>query len=289
MAGTVQNRSKVAISSLALFCVALFLASYSSKHSAVTGLGGLLVHEALRPFQLILEGVSQKVTGLWDDYLALLDVRQENKRLKDRLQVLEVENSGLVEWQEEIKRLRGLVGIAQEQSFQGVAADVIGYDPSNWVQAVTVDKGSAEGVGLHMPAIMGNSVVGQVIAVSPHVARVLLIVDHSSGVDSIVQSSRVRGVVEGLGKELCELRYVLQEEEIEVGDRIVTSGMDGIFPKGLVLGIVSEVDKKGEGLFQAIKVKPSVTFSRLETLFIVTNAGGRSAEIELLAGEKKGR
>jgi len=210
MVGAVQNRSKVAVSSLVLFCLALFLTSYSSKHRWVTGLGGAMVHEILRPAQLLLEGVSQRITGVWDDYISLLDVRQDNKRLTERLQALEVENSSLVEWQEEIKRLRSLVGVAEEHAFEGVAADVIGYDPSNWVQAVTVDKGSLDGVRLQMPAIKGNAVVGQVVAVSPHVSRILLIVDHSSGVDSIVQSSRVRGVIEGLGKELCELRYILQ-------------------------------------------------------------------------------
>jgi len=129
-----------------------------------------------------------------------------------------------------------------------------------------------------MPVIKGNALVGQVVVVSPNTSRVLLIIDHSSGVDSLIQSSRVRGVVEGLGRDVCELRYVPREEEVAIGDRIITSGVDGVYPKGLMVGLVSDVDKGAGSLFWSVKVKPAVNFSRLETVLIITSAGQVMAE-----------
>jgi len=151
MAGAVQNRSKVTVTCFLLFCAALALTSYSSKNPSLTGVGALITSESLRPFQKLLSGTSKWLVRLWDGYVNLIDVQQENQRLRARLQALEAENSKLFEWQEEVKRLKSLLGIAQEYGLQGLAAEVIGYDPSNWVRAVTVDKGSRDGIKRGMP------------------------------------------------------------------------------------------------------------------------------------------
>ncbi|RIL08490.1 MAG: rod shape-determining protein MreC, partial [Proteobacteria bacterium] len=222
--------------SMALFFVSLFLTAYSARNPGLAAAGSALVAEGLRPLQSLLRAGSSTASELWNGYLALIDTEKENLFLKERLAALEVENSRLGEWEGEITRLREMVNVSQERGFQGLAADVIGYDSTNWVRAITVSRGSEDGVRIGMPVIQGNAVVGQVIAAGPRSARVLLITDHSSGIDGLVQSSRVRGTVEGSGSGDCQLNYVLSDEDVSVGDRVITSGMDGIYPKGLLIG-----------------------------------------------------
>jgi rod shape-determining protein MreC len=267
------------------FATALALSAYSARNPWVAKIGVNLVGEVLRPLEFLVVGGSENVTGVWSHYVWLVDVRKENERIKERVEALEAENSRLLEGENELKRLRKLVNAAEDRQIEGIAAEVIGYDPSNWVRAVTVDKGSLVGIAAGMPVIEGDAVVGQVIAVSPNTARVLLLTDHASAVDALVQSSRARGVVHGLGKEYSELRYVLQEDVVAVGDRIITSGMDGIFPKGLTIGVVSEAQKAGAGMFQSVRVEPAADISKLESVLIVTEG---VAESELPAVSEKG-
>jgi rod shape-determining protein MreC len=119
--------------------------------------------------------------------------------------------------------------------------------------------------------VHARGVVGQVIAVSPNSARILLMTDHSSGIDAIVQGSRIRGVVEGSGTQMSQLRYVTREFSIKTDELVLTSGMDGVFPKGLLLGTVSAVQSSGGGMFQTVEVRPSVDFVRLEEVLILTS------------------
>jgi rod shape-determining protein MreC len=272
MSAQLTNRSRLAGTSFFLFCLALFLSTYSAKHPAVSQSGSALVSYVLRPFQSMNHGFNRTLSSLWEDYFALVGVQAENQGLRVRLEKLEAENSRLLEIENENTRLRGLLGVVKDSGFVTIVSNVIGYDASNWVQAITVDKGSADGIEVGMPVIEVNGVVGQVIGVNRNSARVLLITDASSGVDSLVQGNRVRGVVGGAGIGRCELRFVLRDDEVQVGDRLVTSGMDGVYPKGLLIGIVSAVDRSSSRLFQAIPVKPAVEFSRLENVAIITNA-----------------
>src|SRR5262249_41469697 len=111
-------------------------------------------------------------------------------------------------------------------------------------------------------------VVGQVFLVSRHAARVLLVSDHNSGVDALVQRTRARGIVQGTVDAGCGLKYVKRTEDVQVGDTVVTSGLDGIFPKGLPIGQVVAVDKRGQGLFQYAEIAPRVDFSQLEEVLV---------------------
>lgn len=268
-----QATSRVALSSFFLFCFSLFLTAYSARNRWFVELGFKAVAELLYPLQVVFRKSSQGVSGIWDGYIALIGVQEENQILRERLEALEAENSRLLEEESEVKRLRMLLNAAEEHQLQGIAANVIGYDPSNWIRAIIVDKGSTHGVETGLAVIDGDAIVGHVIATSLYSSKVLLLTDHASGIDSLVQNSRARGVVQGLGKEFCELRYVLQEDTVSVGDRIISSGMDGIFPKGLAVGVITEMPKKTEGIFQSIRVRPSAKLARLETVLIVTSKG----------------
>jgi rod shape-determining protein MreC len=270
MSEGISARARVAITSFSLLCVSLFLTAYSAKHPALVSLGGVLVSEIVTPFQSFTEFVSASGGSLWERYVYLIGVAQDNDDLRSRVQKVEGELAQLSEFRTENERLRSLLNFVSETELQGTVARVVGSDPSGWVKGVTIDKGSSSGVTVGMAAVVARGVVGQVVAASLNSARILLIADHASGVDAIVQGSRVRGVVEGSGSQVCELRYVTRDYQVKPGEMVLTSGMDGVYPKGLLIGTVAAVETGGATLFQTVEVKPAVDFSRLEEVLIVT-------------------
>lgn len=269
MNSLIDTKGRLAITCLFLFSLSLFLTAYSAKNPELGRIGFAIVAEGERPLQVFNEGLRDSVVGVWDNYVALVGIKEENRDLKERISTLEAHNSKLLEFESENKRLKSLLGVTEKTGLRGIVASVIGYDPSNWVQAVILNRGSADGVKPGMAVLQGNGLVGQVTSTSPGSSRVLLITDPLSGVDAIIQGNRARGVVEGDGSSLCTWRFVLREEEVKVGDRIITSGLDGVYPKALLVGVVLSAEVGSDGLFQAIRIKPSVDFSKLESVLVV--------------------
>lgn len=274
------SQLRVLGTSLGLFCLSLFITAYSVRNPGIAGAGSALVSQLLSPPQRVIRGLSASVASFWSHYVALIDTAAENDDLKIRLTALETDNFRLREVQQENNRLRDLLKVTEEHKLKGMVAQVIGYDASNWVQGITVDRGETDGLKPGMAVLAGTGLVGQVISVTDSSARVLLLSDHVSGVDVIVQGSRVRGVVGGSGRVDTDLeldcRYVAREDEINVGERLITSGVDGIFPPGILVGVVRSVDKRGNGLFQSVAVEPAVSFRKLEEVLIVTSWQGKS-------------
>lgn len=239
-----------------------------------------MVSFSTRPFQVLFQRSSLALSNIWSSYVGLIGVGAENVSLRERLVALEAENAKLIEIDSENKRLRALLKMGEEFKISGVTANVIGYDPTKLVQSLMLDKGTVDGVRKGMAVAGEGGVVGQVVAAGFKSSSVLLITDHGSGVDAVIQGSRTRGVVEGTGRDtcefrdVCELRYVLYDDDIKVGDRVVASGMDGIYPKGLLVGVVSKVEKKSSGLFQSVQVKPTQNLRQIETVLIITAAVG---------------
>ena len=153
-----------------------------------------------------------------------------------------------------------------------VAAEVIGQDPSSWFKSVTINKGEGDGVKRGMAVISPDGVVGQILKAAPHYATVLLVTDYNSAIDSIVQKTRARAIVEGSGENRCQLKYLLRTDEVNVGDVIVTSGLGGNFPKGLLIGEIRRVEKKGRGVFQYADLMPSVDLTKLEEVLVITES-----------------
>ncbi|OGP66144.1 MAG: rod shape-determining protein MreC, partial [Deltaproteobacteria bacterium RBG_13_47_9] len=150
-----------------------------------------------------------------------------------------------------------------------IGAEVIGQDPSSWFKSVTIDKGERDGVKQGMAVVSPIGIIGRILKTAPHYATVLLITDYNSAVDSIVQRTRAKAIVEGKGENRCQLKYLLRTEEVAIGDAVVTSGLGGNFPKGLMVGEVKKVDKKGHGVFQYAELVPSVDFAQLEEVFVI--------------------
>lgn len=205
----------------------------------------------------------------WNNYFYLVNLRQENISLKTRLGTLEIENQLLREKAAENKRLKALLSFKEKFSYKILPAEIIGRDPSSWFKTILIDKGSADGVSRGCGVIIPKGVVGRVIDVAHNSAKVLLLHDVNSSVDAVVQRTRTRGIVEGHGENTCKLSYVLKAEDLKRGDVIISSGLNGVFPKGVLIGEVSTIETEKSGFFQFVEVIPFVDFSKLSEVLIV--------------------
>lgn len=265
-----------------LLLAGLVLAHLAVISHQVDGGGGvsLLQRGFLTVLSPLQRGVGAIVGGVgeaWRGWAFHRETYEENRRLEARVRQLETELQASSARAQEGVRLRELLELRQAVPMDTVAAEVVSRDGVPWFRTLTIDKGEADGVALDAPVVSPTGVVGRVFAVGPHAARVQVLLDRDSGAGVLVERSRVPGVVSGqvsassAGAEDLVLDYVPERSDVAVGDVVVTSGLDRIYPKGLVVGRVRYVGK-GSGLFRDIRVEPSARFDRLEEVLVVRQA-----------------
>jgi rod shape-determining protein MreC len=233
-----------------------------------------IVVESLSPVFKSLGKVTFFLEDMVHEYVWLRDVRHENESLRDRVASLEQMVTNYREAYVENLRLRRLVDFKSTIEAETVAAQVVVHDMTGWFQTLIVDKGFKDSVGPDMAVVNDEGVVGRVLDVSDRYSRVLLITDPGSAVDAIIQRNRVRGILGGKDSNGCILRYVRGNLDVQMGDLIITSGKDGIFPKGLRLGVVQGIFRDPVDLFQKIEVKPLVRLSALEEVLVIKRETG---------------
>ncbi len=271
------RRNGVVLTSGLLLLLSLLLLSISARGHAPADPLTRGILEILQPFQSATAAGLDAAAGAWRTYVGLIGVREENERLQRRVLELEQEAVRLAEVEQTDKRLEALLDFRTALGGEVRAARIIGRDPLPWSGTVTINKGESDGIGRNKAVLSPFGVVGQTMTTSTHAARVLLITDHNSGVDAVVQRSRARGIVEGGLDQGCLMKYLKRGEDVEVGDRIVTSGLDGIFPKGIMIGTVARVTRGTRGLLQVAEVAPSVPLDRIEEVLVVS---GRPPDTE---------
>jgi rod shape-determining protein MreC len=208
------------------------------------------------------------VRRVWNGYVSLVGVKEKNQELRSRIVELEEEN---LQYREEIvasERFRRLRHLREQNDMPLVPATVIAQDLSPWFRSVIINRGTSAGIATGMPVVADAGVVGVVAGASPNAARVLLLVDPQSRVDVYVQRTRARGTVHGTAGEVCAFEYVVRDEDLEVGDLLLTSGLDTVFPKGLPVGRVTALERKPYGLFLEAEIEPAVDLNRLEEVFV---------------------
>jgi rod shape-determining protein MreC len=228
-----------------------------------------LVFEATAPVQKVFAKVVGYVDVAKNDYLALLSVREENRRLWKALQESRDAANRDREALATNNRLRKLLEFKETTDLPMLATRIVGKDPSLWFRTVVADRGSSDGVVKGMPVVNGDGVVGQVFNVSPNYSKILLAIAPSSAIDVLLQKSRVRGILKGTGSLTYKLDYVLKTVDVQEGDHVVTAGYGGLFPTGMPVGVVSKVVRKRRGMFLDIEVTPTVDFLTLEDLMII--------------------
>jgi rod shape-determining protein MreC len=223
------------------------------------------------PIQAGISWTLERAASAFQNYVFLLSTRKENLALLDENRKLANTIASLRETQQENLRLRKLLRYEESFNIQSVVARVIARDVSTEFQAIRINRGERAGVRKDMAVITNEGVVGRVLRTTQTTADIVTITDLLSAVDSIVERSRARGVVEGLSENTCTLRYTLRTDDIQPQDVLVSSGLGGIFPKGIPVGTVSKVNRKPFGISQDVEVRPSVDFSKLEEVLVVTN------------------
>jgi len=255
--------------SIFFVCFVLFLLSSSSGLKQPWNPVEQLIVEITTPFQRLIRQAINATSDFWTNYLYLVDVRSENEWLKREIDSLRRENSQNRELLATHDRLRRLLQFKEVVQRPVIAAQVIGLDPTGWFQSIMIDKGKNAGIRLDMPVVNALGVVGRVVSVSSNYAKVLLIIDQNSAVDCLTQRSRDRGMVKGTSGEVCKMDYMAKTSDAVGGDLVITSGLGGIFPKGLPVGRVSSVKEGDDKLFKDIDVVPSVDFSKLEEVLVI--------------------
>jgi len=223
----------------------------------------------MRPLQIAAQGAVHWVSDLRENYNTLAGFRSENERLRKRIESLEIERQKLLEAQAVNNRLKRLLEFRGQLAATSITASVIANSASSWFKSCVLDKGTNDGVRKGMAVVTPLGVVGQVVAVTPGTAKVLLVTDANSGIDVLVQRTRARGIVSGSLENGTVLKYIKRSEDIQEGDRLITAGTDGVFPKGMMVGTVIKVSKQHMGLFQSIEVLPAVQSGRIEEVLVV--------------------
>jgi rod shape-determining protein MreC len=257
----------VVIVLVAVNVILLTIAGMQPQPPSGLGKGVLMI---VSPFQKHLSGLVQSVKEIWNQYFFLVSTAEENLQLKKALGHSLQRLNRCSETQLANDRLRHLLGFEAPSARPMIEAQVVGKDPSPWSKTVIVDKGSRNNVRLGAPVVVPEGIVGVIVEASPQYAKVLLLIDPNSAVDALVQRTRARGIVKGGGAGYCIFDYVLRKHEISVGDTVVSSGLDGVFPKGLRVGRISEIVRLNAGIFQRVSVTPTVDFEILEEVFIIS-------------------
>ena len=260
------------VSIFAVIFLATALLTISSRINNVERLAFIdwALLEIASPFQKAVTYSTDALGNLIDSYVFLVDLKRENVVLRKKMTELREENSLLRERAIASGRLQNLLRFSKKIPGPILPAQIIGIDPSSWFRTILIDKGTKHGVERGMAVVSPEGIVGHVLQTSPHSAKVLLITDYNSSVDAIVQRSRAKGLVEGNGENRCRLKYAPRAEDIQPGDRVVTSGLGGRYPKGLMVGKIRKIEKKSYGLFQQAEIILSANFSKLEEVFVIT-------------------
>jgi rod shape-determining protein MreC len=247
---------------------------FSSPTKPEGGPASGFVYMVLRPFQETASSVHAHIKNVWEGYIRLTGVREENRALKQQISRLRQERDELLNNENENRRLRKLLSLKTKHEFPTLVAQIIGEDAAGWYRTVFINRGTDEGVRSDMPVTMSEGLVGRIINSSTGVSRVLLLTDPNLSADCRVVRTRDRGVLTGSLEHGCILRYISLKSEIRPGDEVVTSGMDGVFPRGLPVGKIESVGHGDQGLFLEAQVKSAVDFSALEEVLVILGQQG---------------
>jgi rod shape-determining protein MreC len=262
------KRHQTAILAVLLLLAMLLVYSFNLRQKSSTTLMERVVLALTEPLQAALTQSGRSVAALWERYVWLVDTQEQNLALVEENRELRASLQGVTETRLENQRLKKLLDFVETDPRPVLPAMVVAEDAGSWARTIVIDKGERQGVREGLPVVVAEGVVGRVIKVAPGSARVLLVIDASSSVAGLVQRFRTRGVARGNGRGLS-FEYALREAVVEVGDLVVTSGMGGLFPKGLVLGQVTSVQRQDSSLFQQIELRPNLDFSRLEEVLVL--------------------
>jgi len=231
------------------------------------------VLDVAAPVQKLISFPFDLTQNAWRHYVSLLDASDSNAGLRARLAQLEEENLQLREALIASGRLERIAEIRADFEVPMLPSELVGVDPSPWFRSVLVDRGREHGVRSGMPVISEHGLVGLITTTSVRAAKAMLVLDRQSAVDGIIQRSRSRGIVRGRGTGEMDFEFVVRGSDVRIGDVVITSGLGGVYPKGIRIAEVISVSDPGSALMQTAKLVPAVDFGRLEQVFVILRRG----------------
>ena len=252
-----------------LLIISLTVLSYGTARLSDTGFLRKIILGAAAPVQDAINIPLQSLHDGWKKYLFLVGLEDENRQLRRQNAALTEQLNLYREGRLEAERLRKLLVLKENFPQRPVAARVIDRARAPLFKTLLINKGTVDGLQAGLPVLSDQGVVGRIKETSWHASRVLLLTDAQSNIDGMIQQSRAQGILQGAGSAGCSLKYISRTEEVLEGDAVITSGMAGVFPKGLPLGVVTGASRSNGGLFQKIDVAPAVDFEKLEEVLVL--------------------
>ncbi len=269
------KKHQIVFASTILCFLSLYMISAEKKGADGAKLVGQALSLAITPIQRVLLYSKHTAGDTWDGYFYLVGLKGENSELQETVSSLVKENNKLREELLLNERLKELVAFKDKSPFKIVAAPLLALNTgSGWTRTITLKKGSSEGIRDNMPVLSPTGVVGRIIDVTGATSNALLLTDPRSNIDVFIQNTRIRGLAEGTGAGHLSLKYIRLVEEVSVGDRVVTTGLSGIYPSGLIVGTVTKAKKGKNNFFKVIHIEPATNMKRLEEVLIVTETEG---------------
>jgi rod shape-determining protein MreC len=270
-----SGTGRLIVASVVLLLVVLFLLPSQSQGllQYVTGPFGEVLSLPLQAIGSIDHGISE----LWEGYIALQGVREDNEQLRKDIALLRGQNSYLREAAAATERLKSLLQFKEQAMSVMLAAQVIGRDATNSYRSVILNKGESDGIKPDMGVVTPVGVVGRVVKTTGATAVVLLVTDPNNAIAGLIQRTRDEGIVEGTQQGLAKLKYIPLLSTVREGDRVVTSGLVGGFPRGLPIGTITRIGRSEGALFQSAELMPDVDMSRLEEVLVIQDPRGQSS------------
>lgn len=229
---------------------------------------------AEEPFIIVSSGILGGLERLWTNYFWLHGAREENRQLQAEIRDLTLRLETLQQAQKENARLQQVLGLSANLPYRSITAKVVGRTPDFMSKTVYIDRGSAAGIAADDPVLSSSGVVGRVVFVSRYHSQIQLITNSDASTGVMVERTRSPGVLKGSGDSLLNLDYISNTEQINAGDLVTSSGLDGIYPKGLPVGKVAE-SHKGNSVFRSIKVEPTADLIHLEEVLVLMTSKPR--------------
>ena len=265
------NRERVAWILTPLLILHIVFLSLQVKDSSGTILLKTWALRVQSPILFVSDAVFGNLKQAWLDYVWLVGARNENRQLKETLSRLSIINRSYEEAKLENERLRHLVAMSEDKDFSIIVARVSARTPEFLANILYVDRGSNHGVGVNAPVLSGDGIVGRVILVTERYSQIQLITNPDASIGAMLDESRTPGILTGTGDALLTMNYIGNTQPVKVGELVLSSGLDGIFPKGIVVGTVV-VSERGNDIFREIKVRPAIDLIRLEEVAILLDS-----------------
>lgn len=267
------KKYRLGISISLIIITALFILLYNLRHPS-PGFLRKMALEMVSPLERAINLPLQGLADGWNRYIFLVGREENNKRLREQNSQLVEELIKYREGYQEGIRLQKILKLRDSLPFSTLAARVVGRNPSSIFKMILINRGESDGLRAGLPVMAVPGLVGRILETSWNVSRVLLIIDENSNIDALLQESRTQGILQGASSSGCNLKYVSKTNDVKVGEVVISSGLGGVFPKGLPLGVVRSASKKEADLFQRINVAPFVNPAGIEEVLVIMPAKG---------------